>query len=276
MKPKLMTLGAVAALALVPTSGDAQPLLPPDTPESLAALESSPRTGEWVEVTRANAPPLQSWVVYPQGDEKAAAVILIHGNRGITDWVRAAADRVAAAGFIALAPDLLSGKGPAGGGFTSLASADDARRLMGELTSGEVEDALDTAWTYAESLERWSGKTATMGICSGGGVAFRYATTQPDLAATVVFYGASPESSALQSIGAPVLGLYGGDDARVNATIEDAAAEMTRLGKTYEQEIYEGAGHAFLQRQTERDGKNRSATEKGWPRAIDFLKRHLS
>ena len=276
MKPKLVTLGAIAALALVSTSGDAQPLLPPDTPESLAALESSTRTGEWVEVTRANAPPLQSWVVYPQGDEKAAAVILIHGNRGITDWVRAAADRVAAAGFIALAPDLLSGKGPSGGGFTSLASSDDARRLMGELTSGEVEDALDTAWTYAESLERWSSKTATMGICSGGGVAFRYATTQPALAATVVFYGASPESSALQSIGAPVLGLYGGDDARVNATIKDAAAEMTRLGKIYEQEIYEGAGHAFLQRQTERDGKNRSATEKGWPRAIDFLKRHLS
>ena len=276
MHQSLMTLGAALALALVSTRSDAQTLLPPDASTALEALESSTRAGQWVEVTRANAPPLRTWVVYPEGDEKAAVVILIHGNRGLVDWVRAAADRLAAAGFIALAPDLLSGKGPSGGGFTSIPSSDDARHLMGELTSGEVEDALDAAWSHAESLARWSGKAATMGICSGGGVAFRYATTQPALAATVVFYGPSPDSSALASIGAPVLGLYGGDDARVNATIPDAAAEMTRLGKIYEQEIYDGAGHAFLQRQTERDGKNRSATEKGWPRAIEFLKRHLS
>lgn len=269
-------LGATLAFSLVSISSNAQTPLPPDTSQALQTLENSPRTGTWVEVTRADAPPIRTWVVYPEGDDKAAAVILIHGNRGIVDWVRAAADRLAAAGFIVLAPDLLSGKGPSGGGFTSLTSGDEARRLMGELTPEEIEGALNAAWAHTESLTRWSGKTATMGICSGGGVAFRYATTQPALAATVVFYGPSPDTSALASIGAPVLGLYGGDDARVNATIPEAAAEMVRLGKTYEREIYDGAGHAFLQRQSERDGSNRAATEKGWPRAIEFLERHLA
>lgn len=268
------TLGVVTALTLVSMVGDAQTLLPPDVSEALPALESSPRDGGWVALERAGSPTLRTWVVYPEGSGSAPAVILIHGNRGIVDWMRAAADRLAAAGFIVLAPDLLSGKGPSGGGFASLESGDDVRRHMGELTPKEVDHIMDTAWAHAESLERWSGKTATMGICSGGGVAFRYATTQANLAATVVFYGPSPETSTLASIGAPVLGLYGGDDARVNATIPEASAEMERLGKIFEREIYDGAGHAFLQRQKERDGHNRAATEKGWPRAIDFLKRY--
>lgn len=112
MHKNLMTLGAALALALISTRSDAQTLLPPDASAALEALESSTRAGQWVEVTRANAPPLRTWVVYPEGDEKAAVVLLIHGNRGIVDWVRATADRLAAAGFIALAPDLLSGKGP--------------------------------------------------------------------------------------------------------------------------------------------------------------------
>jgi len=95
MRHTLITLGA---LVWVSVSSSAQTLLPPDASTALEALESSPRTGSWVEVTRAGAPPVRTWVVYPEGSEKAPAVVLIHGNRGIVDWIRVAADRLAAAG----------------------------------------------------------------------------------------------------------------------------------------------------------------------------------
>jgi carboxymethylenebutenolidase len=120
-----------------------------------------------------------------------------------------------------------------------------------------------------------NGKTATMGFCWGGSRSFEYALHQPDLDAAVVFYGSSPEDGAYAKINAPILGLYGGDDARVNATIEPAAAELKDLGKTFEYEIYGGAGHGFVGSQADRDGANFRATEKAWPKALAFLKKHL-
>ena len=93
--------------------------------------------------------------------------------------------------------------------------------------------------------------------------------------AAVVYYGSSPETGEYGRIQAPVLGLYGGDDARVNATIPPAEAEMKKLGKTYETHVYEGAGHGFLRAQEGRDGANRKATQQAWPRTIAFLKQHL-
>jgi len=265
---------SVESFVCVPRPTTTQTPLPPDSSAAAEALDNSVLGGKWVQVARANQSPLRTWVVHPQGAGAAPAVILIHGNRGLNDWFRAAADRVAAAGFIALAPDLLSGKGPGGGGVDSL-TQEDVRRLMGTLTTAEVDRAIDVVWAHAPSLEGWNGKSATMGICWGGGVSFRFATRTPELAAAVVFYGESPDTSTLSSVRAPVLGLYGGDDARINETIPEAAAEMARLGRVYEREVYDGAGHAFLQRQTENDGSNRNATENGWPRAIQFLRQYL-
>ena len=83
-----------------------------------------------------------------------------------------------------------------------------------------------------------------------------------------------PDAASLASIKASVLGLYGEDDARVNATIKPAEEEMKKLGKTYEPEIYPGAGHGFLRAQTGRDGANLRATEKAWPRMLEFLRAH--
>jgi carboxymethylenebutenolidase len=90
-----------------------------------------------------------------------------------------------------------------------------------------------------------------------------------------VYYGTSPETEDLARVRAPVLGLYGGDDARVNATIAPAEAEMKRLGKSYESHIYDGAGHGFLRAQEGRDGANRKATRQAWPRTVSFLRDHL-
>jgi carboxymethylenebutenolidase len=139
-----------------------------------------------------------------------------------------------------------------------------------------VARRLDAARAFALKIPAANGRLATMGFCWGGSRSFEYAVAQPALHAAVVFYGTSPEDPAdLAKIQAPVLGLYGGDDARVNATIEPAAAAMKNLGKVFEYEIYEGAGHGFVGGQSDRNGANYRATEKAWPRAVAFLRKHL-
>jgi carboxymethylenebutenolidase len=248
--------------------------LPPAADGARAALASSPRHGEWVDVTYGGGTPIRTFVVYPERSDKAPVVIVIHEIFGLTDWVRAVADRLAAEGFIAVAPDLLSGMGPNGGGTESTAGPDEAVRLIRGLSPEEATRRLDAVRAYALGIPAANGRTATIGFCWGGTHSFAYATTQPALDAAVVFYGTSPAKEDLARVHAAVLGLYGGDDARVVATVGPAAEEMKALGKVYEREIYEGAGHGFLRQQGGRDGANRRATEQAWPRAVAFLRQH--
>jgi carboxymethylenebutenolidase len=202
-------------------------------------------------------------------------VIVIHEIYGLTDWIRGVADRLAADGFIAVAPDLICGKAPGGGCTDAAASSDDVVKLVRGLTAEEVSTRLDAVRDHALKLPAASGTSATLGFCWGGSTSFTYATAQPGLNAAVVYYGSSPADAAkLAAIEAPVLGLYGGDDARVNATIEPAALEMKKLGKTYETHVYDGAGHGFLRQQGGRDGANMRATEQAWPATIAFLRAH--
>ncbi len=248
--------------------------LPPGEEQAQAALEKSPRHGEFVDVkVEGGKHPIRTWVVYPERKDKAPVMIVIHEIYGLSDWIRAVADQLAADGFIAVAPDLISGKGPGGGGTDSLKSRDEVVKLIRALTPEEVTARLNAVRAYAIKLPAANGKSATVGYCWGGARSFAYAAAQPDLNAAVVYYGSAPEAAELAKIKAPVLGLYGGDDARVNATIEPAAAEMKKLGKVYEVEIYEGAGHGFLRAQSGRDGANLKATQQAWPRMLAFLKK---
>ena len=274
----MKTLFTLVALTMTTIGGGAAEdvALLPDAPDALAALNASPRHGEWIDIEGPKLKaPLRTWIVYPERSDKAPVVVLIHGIYGLTDWTRAAADNLAAAGFIALAPDLISGKAPGGGGYESLESRDDVVALMRALTDDEAIRQIDAVGARGVRLPAANGKSATMGFCWGGGQSFAYATSERDLDATIIFYGTSPEIVALSRIRAPVLGLYGGDDERVNATIPAAQDRMHELGKIYEVERYDGAGHAFLSRQSERDGANLRATEKGWPSAIEFLRKHM-
>jgi len=116
---------------------------------------------------------------------------------------------------------------------------------------------------------------ATLGFCWGGARSFGYAAAQPALQAAVVFYGTAPEPPALAGVKAPVLGLYGGDDARVNATIPATEAEMKKLGRAYQAHVFAGAGHGFLRGQDDRNGANLRATQQAWPRVVSFLREHL-
>ena len=256
---------------------------PPPDSLAKARLEKSPRHGEFVDIKmegslpagQAGSTAIRTWVVYPERKDKAPVVIVIHEIFGLSDWIRTVADQLAADGYIAVAPDLISGMGPGGGGTESLTSRDTVTRLIRGLSPEEATKRLNAVRAYAVKIPAANGKSATVGYCWGGSQSFRFATVQPELNAAIVFYGSSPDAKDLASIKAPVLGLYGGDDARVNATIEPASAEMKKLGKVYEYEIFEGAGHGFLRQQAGRNGANLRATQRAWPRMLEFLKKNL-
>jgi carboxymethylenebutenolidase len=248
--------------------------IPPSEDEVMARLNTSPRHGEWVSVKVGNGDTVDAWLVFPERSDNAPVVMVIHEIYGLTDWVRAVADQFAAEGFIAIAPDLLSGKGPGGKGSYAV-GRDDARRLIRSLEWGEIVRRLDATARYATALPAATSRFGVVGYCWGGGISFNYATEQPDLNASVVYYGVSPSAGKLAGIKAPVLGLYGDDDSRVTSTVSAAEKEMKRLGKRYEYEIYKGAGHAFLRNQSVRGGANLKAAQMAWPRTIKFLKELL-
>lgn len=249
--------------------------IPPGEAEAKAALEKSPRHGEFVDVPVPDGPALRTWIVYPERKDKAPVVVLIHEIYGLSDWLRAVADQLAADGFIAVAPDFLSGRGPGGGGTESVASRDDVVKLVRETTPEQVAKGLDAVRGWAKSLPAASGKVAVMGFCWGGARTFEAAMADPAWAAAIVYYGTNVTDEAkLASVKTPLLGLYGSDDARVNATVPDAKAALDRLGRTYEVETYEGAGHGFLRAQDGREGANRRAAEAAWARTLAFLRQH--
>ncbi len=249
--------------------------LPPSDVQAKAALEATSRHTEWFDVEMpSGTTKIKTFAVFPERKDKAPVVIVIHEVYGLTDWIRSVADQLAREGFIAVAPDLISGLGPGGGGTEALPSRDDVVKAIRGLTPGETTARLDAVRAWALTLPAANGRAAAIGFCWGGARSFAYATTQDRLDAAVVYYGSSPDAAALAGLKAPVLGLYGGDDARVNATIEPARAEIAKLGRTYEVEIYEGAGHGFLRAQGERNGANLKATQGAWPRTIAFLRKH--
>ncbi len=267
----------IACLLLLGAAGAAlaSQHLPPLEKDARMRLESSPRHGEWVTIPASMGDKVDAWVVYPERKDPAPVVIVIHEIFGLTDWARAVADQLAAEGFLAVAPDFLSGKGPDGKGSAAL-SPDAARQINSGLQPAEVVARLNAVADWATKLPAATSRFGVVGYCWGGGISFRYATEQPNLDAAVVYYGVSPDTPALARVRAPVLGLYGGDDARVNATIPAAQEEMKRLGRRYEVEIYDGAGHAFLRQQDARDGANLRAAQNGWARTVQFFRETLS
>ena len=263
--------GSAAVMAM------AEPTPPPDEAGALAALNASPRHGEWVDVALPGSDvPVRTWAVYPERADNAPVVIVIMEIYGLTDWIRSVADQFAAEGFIALAPDLLSGMGPNGGGTESLGSRDDVVAMVRQLAPEEAMRRLDAVKAHAGTIPSASDEIGVVGFCWGGGTSFAYAVHQSDLDAAVVYYGSSPaEGAPYGQISAPVLGLYGGDDQRVNATIPTSQAAMGSLGKSYEVEVYEGAGHGFLRAQSGEEGANMRATDQGWLRTVNFFREHL-
>ena len=276
LPPVVLPLVLAASFTLSAASAAAAPTpLPPAEDSALATLDRSPRHGEWVDIEYAGQTPIRTWIVYPERKDKAGVVLVIHEVFGLTDWIRSVADRLAAEGFIAVAPDLISGLGPGGGGTDSTHSRDDAVKLVRLLTPDESAARIGAVRAWAVKLPAANGKLATIGFCWGGARSFAAAATSPPPQGCVVYYGTSPDSVQILSVKAPVLGHYGGDDARVNATIEAAKAALKKQKVSYEPNIYDGAGHGFLRQQAGRDGANLKASEQSWPKTIAFLRSRL-
>ncbi|MCY4596928.1 MAG: dienelactone hydrolase family protein [Bryobacterales bacterium] len=253
--------------------------IPPDADTALTALNESPRHGEWIDIKEGRSDTsrwgdtIRAWVVYPERATRAPVVIVIHEIFGLTDWIRAVADQAAAEGFIAIAPDLLSGHGPDGGGTP--ADRQEAIALVRSLRVEDVTRRLTAVARFGLSLPSASGRFGAVGFCWGGSTSFNFAANEEDLDAAVVYYGSSPSSNLLSRVKAPVLGLYGGDDARVNATIPDALRVMRQMGKDYVPHQFDGAGHGFLRQQSGREGANIAAAREAWPKTISFFREHL-
>jgi carboxymethylenebutenolidase len=265
--------GAAGLLGVQPApSGLQAATLPASGATAADRIAKSPRHGEWVAV-KIGADSVMSWVVYPERSTKAPVVIVLHENTGLTTWARAVADQMAAEGFIAIAPDMLT---PARkGNLTSEWSRDSAGPAIRELTPEMVNTRLDAVAKYGTSLPAALPTYGIVGFCWGGARSFLHAVHAPSLGASVVYYGSPPTAEEMAAIKAPVLGLYGGSDARITATVPATDSAMTRLGKSYEFHVYEGAGHGFLRGQEQNDGANLKATQDAWPRTVAFLKTKL-
>jgi carboxymethylenebutenolidase len=251
-------LVAIPALAQDPHAGHQMPQPAPATPAATPApapappvwakqaLEKSPRHREWVNVKNGDRT-VSAFVVYPEVKAKAPAVVVIHEIFGMSDWVQLLADELAAAGVIAIAPDLLSGMGPNSGGTSAFADGTAVGKAIRDLPPDQITADLNAVADYVAKLPAANGKVAVAGFCWGGAQSFRFATNRPTLAAAFVFYGNGPDSAeAIERIKSPVYGFYAGNDARIGATVPKTMEMMTAAKKDYDIVTYEGAGHGFM------------------------------
>ncbi len=240
-----------------------------------ARLENSPRHLEWVKVKQGNRE-VNCFVAYPEVKDKATAVVVIHEIFGLSDWVRGVADQLAEAGYIAIAPDLLSGSAPGGGGTAELGGGDAVRKVISALPPDQITADLNAVVAYVSKLQAANGKVAVAGFCWGGSQTFRFATNNKDIKAAFAFYGSGPDQEAdLARIACPIHGFYAENDARVNATIAKSTDLMKKVGKTFEPVTYAGAGHGFMRAGEAPDANaaNKKAREDAWKRWKDLLKK---
>lgn len=217
-------------------------------------LAKSPRHQEWVKIKYKPAGSsaereVSAFVVYPEVKSKATSVLVIHEIFGMSDWVQSLTDQLAEAGYVAIAPDLLSGMGPNGGGTSEIQATDSSAvgKAIRDLPPDQITADLNAVAAYVSKLPAANGKIAVGGFCWGGSQTFRYATNNPKLKAAFAFYGSAPESKDdLTRIKTPVYGSYAGNDARINATLPKTIEMMKELGKKYDPVTYEGAGHGFM------------------------------
>jgi carboxymethylenebutenolidase len=267
--------------------------LPADDMGVVARLAASPRKGEYVNVM-VDGKPMRMWVVHPAGNGKAPVVVVIMEIFGLSDWIRGVADQLAAEGFIAVAPDIVSGYGKDGGDTSSLSTPQEITQAVLKVPAGEITTKLKAAREFGLKDSRSNGKSASVGFCFGGAQSFAFAVNETGLNAAVVYYGQAPTdappaargaaptpyevSERVANVKAPIIGFYGGlaQDARIGNTVAPTEAKMKALGKTYEPHIFDGAAHGFLRAQTGNDGANMKATEQAWPMTIAWLRKYAS
>ena len=261
---RTLLLAALALACVLPTTAQEW---------ATARIDKSPRHREFVKIKQGTRE-IEAFVVYPEVSTKATAVLLIHEIFGLSEWAKLAADEFAEAGYIAIIPDLLSGKGTNGGGTAAMASTAVGAAIR-DLPPAQVTADLDAIAAYVTKLPAANGKLVVAGFCWGGTETFRYATNNKETKAALVFYGSGPTAAAdIAKITAPVYGFYGGNDARINMTIPGSTELMKTATKKYEPVTYEGAGHGFMRAGDDPAGNeaNKKAREDSWKRIKEILK----
>lgn len=268
---------SVGACSVQPSSAGQQGASIPAGAQDVAArLQNSPRHAEWAMIpTAAGAgDSIAAWVVYPERRDNAPVVVVIHEIFGLSSWVRGVADQLAADGYIAIAPDLLSIE--RGGATTDSMAYDAARAMIQRVSPDEMNAMVAAVARYGMSLPAAKQVYGVVGYCWGGSASFNHAVfNAPGLKAAVVYYGTSPAAEDIAKVRIPVLGLYGADDQRVTATIPRADSTMKAIGGTFEQHVYEGAGHGFLRAQDQRPA-NLEAARRAWPETLRWFRRYLN
>jgi carboxymethylenebutenolidase len=249
------------------------PALPPAGSAAVERLAASPRHGEWARIDAGNGDSVRVWLVYPERADRAPVVLVVHEIFGLTPWVRSVADQLAADGFIAVAPDLLTGAGLHAGPDGPDPEA--ARAAIRTLDPADVQRRIDATARWAMDLPASLRRYAIIGYCWGGTVSFDHVARESGAATAVVFYGTSPQEEALRMVEVPVLGLYGENDARVNETIPRAVETLGAGGVAFRHELFEGAGHGFLRAQEGQEGANLAAAQRAWPITVEWLRAHL-
>jgi carboxymethylenebutenolidase len=262
----------LAPAPTAPASSATGNSLPAGATTVSARLLSSPRHGEWVVIRTGPSDSVRAWVVYPERATRAPVVVVVHEIFGLSTWVRGVADQLAADGYIAIAPDLVTGKGALEGDTLPYSIATAAIR---GLVVDDVQRQLAAVGAFGMALPAALPRYGIVGFCWGGGTSFEHAVrSSAGLSGAVVYYGASPDTTRLSQIAVPVLGLYAGDDERINARVPATDSIMKRLGKSYDVHIFPGAGHGFLRAQDGREA-NATAARAAWPLTIQFFRRNL-
>ena len=271
MKGRTLSAVTMAAAALLMmwngAAAQADPFLPAGAEEARERLDSSPRHGDWITVRLPGGDSVRSWIVHPERSDPGPVVVVIHEIYGLTSWVRAVADQLAAGGYVAVAPDLLTMRNvprDASGDPERDPAVAAVRSLDADAVHAQIRAVAEHVMAMPSARQSYG----IMGYCWGGSTSFEHATRYPDLSGAVVYYGGSPDVGALTRVRVPVIGFYGGDDERVNATIPRAEEALPGL---YRAVILEGAGHGFLRQQSGREGANMQATEKAWPMTLGFF-----
>jgi carboxymethylenebutenolidase len=228
-------------------------------------MDKSPRHLEWIKIKSGDRE-VKSFIAYPEVKEKATAVIVIHEIFGLSDWARSVTDELAEAGYIAIAPDLLTGT-PGENGSSA------ARQEISSLPPKQITADLEAAVKYAKSLPSCNGKVVIAGFCWGGREAFRFASNSKEIKASFVFYGDAPSEQDMKNISCPVYGFYGENDARITAAVPKTTEAMKAAGKTYEPVTYSGAGHGFMRAGEAPDANaaNKKARDDAWKRWKEIL-----
>jgi carboxymethylenebutenolidase len=268
--------GATSSASATSTSAASDANLPAGATTVADRLAKSPRHGEYAMIKTGPSDSVRAWIVYPERSTKAPVVVVVHEIFGLSGWVRGVADQLAADGFIAIAPDLLTGKVPPMPG-TDTVAANAATAAIRSLTTADVQRQVAAVAQYGMALPAAEKKYGVVGFCWGGSASFASAVASPPgQGAAVVYYGTAPTPlSTLANVKVPVLGLYGGEDARVGATVPPTDSAMKALGKRYEHHTFPGAGHGFLRQQDGQSGANLAASRQAWPMTIAFFRTNL-